>query len=185
MTASEDTWASIILSTEAPRKVWQAIFDRLRGIALADPTPAELHRQTITPDRLLAESAWSLWQDFAAHAPKVVDELRAFWTSATASGTAILILDGLSLRELPLIANAADARGVTPTRVEVRGAQVPTETDQFAAALGLPARSKLFNNKPPGTFIFSGPDTHTDVLDAPVRGLRWLRADIAASVPLA
>jgi hypothetical protein len=33
--------------------------------------------------------------------------------------------------------------------------------------LGLPGRSKLFNNQPPASFIFSGPDVHTDVLDSP------------------
>ncbi|MFH0982622.1 MAG: hypothetical protein V2A79_13950 [Planctomycetota bacterium] len=178
MTGSTDTWASIILSTETPRTVWQAIFDRLREIALADPAPAELHRDTIVPDRLLAESAWSLWQDFAAHAPKVIERLREFWTSATASGTAALILDGLSLRELPLIVNAAKAHGITPARIEVCGAEVPTETDQFAAALGIPARSKLYNNKPPGTFIFAGSDTYTDIMDAPFE-------DCVASVPTA
>ena len=167
MMAAADAWANIILSREEPRQVWESIFSRLRDLALDDPAPAELHRQTIGPDRLLAESAWSLWQDFAAHAPKVVEELQAFWSATTASGTAVLILDGLSLRELPLIVNAAKTRGIPPVRIEVCGSQVPTETDQFAAALGIPARAKLFNNKPPGTFIFAGPDTSTDVLDAP------------------
>ena len=177
MTATTDSWANIILSPEEPQQVWAAIFDRLREITLADPAPAELHRQTIGPDRLLAESAWSLWHDFAAHAPKVVEELQTFWSATTASGSAVLILDGLSLRELPLIVNAAQSRDITPVRMDVRGSQVPTETDQFAAALGIPARSKLFNNKPPGTFIFAGPDTFTDVLDAPFE-------DCIGSVPL-
>ena len=79
----------------------------------------------------------------------------------------MLILDGLSLRELPLIVAAGQQRGLAPVRVEVRGAEVPTETDRFAEALGLPSRSKLYNNKAPGTFVFAGPDVYTDVLDAP------------------
>lgn len=160
-------WARIILAPQPADATWKAIFDRLRDIALASPTPQALHKATIDPDRMLAESAWSLWQEFAAHAPKVIDELKAFWSSATAAGTAILILDALSLREMPLIVGAAQKRGITPSRVEVRGAQVPTETDRFAEALGVGQRTKLFNNKAPGTFIFGGPDTHTDVLDAP------------------
>jgi hypothetical protein len=80
------------------------------------------------------------------------------------------------LRELPLLVTAAQERSIVPVRVEVRGSEVPPETDRFAAALGLPGRSKLFNNQPPGTFLFSGPDVHTDVLDAPF-------ADCVGSVP--
>ena len=53
---------------------------------------------------------------------------------------------------------------------------MPTETDRFAEALGLPGRSKLYNNKAPASFIFSGPDVYTDVLDAPF-------ADCVGSIP--
>ena len=106
-------------------------------------------------------------RDFPSHAPKVIDELKWFWTSGSLSGTAILIVDALSLRELPLIVSAAEKRGIVPVRVEVRGAEVPTETDQFAKALGVASRSKLYNNKAPGPFIFAGEDTYTDVLDLP------------------
>ena len=77
------------------------------------------------------------------------------------------MLDALSLRELPVIAAAAQKRGITPARIDARASQVPTETEAFAAALGLAGRSKLANNKAPGSFIFAGPDTHTDVLDLP------------------
>jgi hypothetical protein len=66
-----------------------------------------------------------------------------------------------------LIVAAGQQRELSPVRVDVRGAEVPTETDQFAQALGLPSRSKLYNNKAPGTFVFAGPDVYTDVLDAP------------------
>ena len=60
-----------------------------------------------------------------------------FWVSCGGgSGTAVLILDGLSLRELPLIVAAGQQRGLAPARVEVRGSEVPTETDRFAEALG-------------------------------------------------
>lgn len=73
----------------------------------------------------------------------------------------------MSLRELPLIVAAAEARSIAPSRIDVFAAQVPTDTDRFARALGLPGRSKLFNNQPPASFIFGGSDVHTDVLDAP------------------
>ena len=166
-TGATEPWVETILSARDPEAAWSHIFDRLRDLALATPSPHALYKQTVDPDRLLADSAWSLWQDFPTHAATVIDELKRFWTSGSASGTAILILDGLSLRELPLIVAAAEKRGVTPVRIEVRGSEVPTETDQFAKALGVPARSKLRNNKPPGPFIFAGEDTYTDVLDLP------------------
>lgn len=172
-------WEPLILGDQAPDLAWRAIFARLRDVALASTSAAALHRETIVPDRLLAESAWDLWQQFPAAAPKVVDGLRDFWrTSSGAAGTAILILDALSLRELPLIMAGAKKRGIEPVRCEVRGSEVPTETDQFAQALGLQNRAKLFNNRPPASFIFAGPDTHSDVIDAPF-------ADCIASVPAA
>ena len=166
--APSKDWETLLLSERPARAVWADVFARLGELALAAPSPGALHRETITPDRLLAESAWDLWQAFPAEAPKVVDSVRDFWTSSAASaGTAVLILDALSLRELPLIAAAAEKRSIHPTKLTVGGSQVPTETDQFAGALGLPQRSKLFNNQPPQSFVFGGADVHTDVLDDP------------------
>ena len=162
------SWESLVLADQSSRATWTAIFTRLRELALASPNAVALHKETIVPDRVLAESAWDLWQAFPPTAPKVIDGLKDFWSHQSGSaGSAILVLDALSLRELPIIVAAAKKAGAEPVRVEVRGSQVPTETDQFAAALGLSSRSKLFNNKPPASFIFGGPDVHTDILDAP------------------
>lgn len=171
------SWESLILSEKAAPAIWAAIFARLSEVASASSSAAVLHRETIIPDRLLAESAWDLWQAFPQDAPKVIDDLRGFWTSPTgSSGTAVLILDALSLRELSHILAGAAKRGIVPTRTTVAGSQIPTETDQFAAALGLPSRSKLFNNQPPAGFIFNGSDVHTDILEGPF-------ADCIARVP--
>lgn len=162
-----DEWRDTILGVADPAQAWNAIFDRLAHIALSSTGADALHKETIIPDRLLAEAAWNLWEEFPRCAATVIDGLKHFWVAATSSGTAVLILDGLSLRELPLIIAGASERGLAPVRVEVRGAEVPTETDRFAEALGLGSRSKLYNNQPPATFVFAGPDVHTDVLDAP------------------
>lgn len=176
-TSAAQTWESLILSERPAPAVWTDIFARLGEVALAATSPAALHRATIIPDRLLAESAWDLWQSFPTTAPKVTDALRDFWAAPSASaGTAILILDGLSLRELPLIVAAARKRGVAPVGATVRGSQVPSETEGFAAALGLSSRSKLFNNRPPQSFLFAGMDVHTDVLEEPF-------ADCVARIP--
>lgn len=175
-----DAWRDLILGRAGnvadAGSTWRSIFARLKQLALATPDPLTLHRQLVAPDCLLADSAWDLWEQFRPAAPSAVDELKRFWWAGSATGTAVLILDGLSLRELPLIVAAATERGISPLGVEVRGAEVPTETDQFAEALGIAGRSKLFNNRAPAGFIFSGTDVHTDVLDAPF-------ADCVASLP--
>lgn len=173
---SAEQWTELILGAGDPGKVWSSVFGCLKSLALSDLSASALHKETVLPDRLLAESAWSLWQEFPQHAPSVIAELKQFWRSSTSSGTAVLILDGLSLRELPHIIKAAQERGVPIERVEVRAAEVPTETNRFAEALGLTNRAKLQNNQAPDTFIFSGPDVYTEVLDAPF-------ADCVGSVP--
>jgi hypothetical protein len=173
-----EEWVSLILNASDPAETWSAIFSWLRDLALTNPGAAALHRETITPDRLLSETAWSLWEDFPRCAQTVVDELKGFWTNMPSTGTAVLVLDGLSLRELPLIVQGGERRGITPRRVEVRGAEVPTETNRFAEALGLPGRAKLYNNQASASFIFSGPDVYTDLVDSPF-------ADCVGSIPAA
>jgi hypothetical protein len=175
-TPATTDWPALIFSGHDPGATWHGLFDRLRDLALADPGGKALHTDLTIPDRLLAECAWDLWTDFHAYAPRVAIELQHFWTAASPFGTAVLLLDGLSLRELPLLVQAAEKRGTRPVRVAVRGAEVPTETDRFAAALGLSARAQLAGNRPPSGFAFAGPDVFTDVLDAPF-------ADCLSSVP--
>ena len=53
-----------------------AIFRRLGELALSTPKSAALHQETVVPDRLLAESAWNLWEEFPANAPSVISELK-------------------------------------------------------------------------------------------------------------
>jgi hypothetical protein len=113
----------------------------LRDLALEAPGVNALHHDLVDADRLLAESAWSLWEEFPSHAPSVIDALKQFWAATSPFGTAVLVLDALSLRELPLLLGAAGRRGVSPTRVEVLASEVPTDTDRFAAALGIAGRS--------------------------------------------
>ncbi|MGC8541918.1 MAG: hypothetical protein ACP5QA_15005, partial [Phycisphaerae bacterium] len=161
------SWQDIICADQPAAATWTHIFQRLQTLALAATSPATLHRETVTPDRLLAETAWDLWQQFPT-AASVVAGIRDFWQPPiTSAGTAVLILDALSLRELPLIINGVKKRGIEPANISVRASSVPTETDQFAAALGLSGRARLAHNQPPASFIFNGPDVHTDVLADP------------------
>ena len=166
MIASNADWIQIILGRSDAESTWKTILDSLRDLALQSK-PGMLDRMTVAPDRLLANGAWNLWEDYIHHAPLAANQLKRFWTSTAASGTAILILDGLSLRELPIIVAAGKERGVAPLRTEAFGSQVPTDTDRFAEAVGLSNRSKLSNNKAPASFVFSGADVYSDVLDNP------------------
>ena len=167
MTNAAFQWVDVIVGKDDSASAWNGIFASLLEVALQSIKSGALDKATVVPDRLLANTAWNLWEDFHHYAPTVIDELKKFWVQTTAAGTAVLVLDALSLRELPIILTAGKDRGLTPLRVEALGSQVPSDTDQFAQELGLPGRSKLFNNHAPASFIFSGPDVHTDVLDSP------------------
>lgn len=158
-------WSEVIFGDQDPKTTWNRIFDALKEQALSTNKASQLDRSTVVPDRLLSESAWNLWNEFPAYAPTVIDELKQFWVQSGPDGTAVLLLDALSLRQLPMLIAGAKKRNIQPTRVEVRGIEIPTETNRFAAALGISSRSKLFGNNPPGGFIFQ--DTYTDVLESP------------------
>lgn len=161
------SWENVILLDADSTSVWRNIMDRVREIAAAAKNAGELQRALVPADRLLAESAWELWGAYSAHAVGTVDSLKSFWARPTPTGKAILILDALSLRELPLLARAAEAHSVEPTTLGVTGSPIPADTDRFAREMGVPSRSAIANNRAPGGFIFASGDTYTDSVDLP------------------
>ena len=60
--------------------------------------------------------------------------------------TPVLVLDGLSLRELPWLLQGAKERGFTLHEVSANASELPGETNEFARALGFGSRSQLQNN---------------------------------------
>ncbi|MCF8075074.1 MAG: hypothetical protein K9K63_11470 [Desulfotignum sp.] len=158
-------WHGIILDSPSPGAAWADIFSALHDLSTSCASPVTLHDATVVPDRLLAESAWELWEAFPAHAEKASDCLKS-WT-AEGSGKAVLILDALSLRELPILIGAAEARGIQPLRVKVTASECPSTTDHFAGSLGLPSRSALANNAKPGTWALFKGNCYTDVISLP------------------
>jgi hypothetical protein len=162
-------WAEIILRRRDPGAAWADIFAALQAVALNTASPVTLHDATVAPDRLLAEAAWELWEAYPEQAEKTSENLKT-WTNQEAgpsAGKAALIVDALSLREMPYILGAAEARGIAPALIKVTGAECPSSTDQFAASLGLPARAALAHDgKPRGFALFSG-NCRTDVLHMP------------------
>lgn len=158
-------WNRIILDTHSPEAAWQEIFSELQGVAMSGVSPVTLHDATTTPDRLLAEAAWDLWEAYPTAAVKTSQHLKS-WATGSAE-KAVLILDALSLRELPIILGAAKARGIKPRKVAVTGSECPSSTDHFAKSLGLPSRSALAHDGKPGTFALFAEGCYTDVSNLP------------------
>lgn len=158
-------WTGIILDSQSPATAWGEICASLLSLARQSSSPVALHDATVVPDRLLAEAAWGLWEAFPEYAEKTSQHLKNW--SNQASGKAILILDALSLRELPILLGAAEARGIKPVQIKVSGSECPSTTDQFAKSIGLPSRSALANNGKPGTFALFVGNCYTDVVSLP------------------
>jgi hypothetical protein len=95
-------------------------------------------------DLLLGSGAWDLWEQFDPAVPRAAD-VAAEWWSSRGSGRAVLILDGLSLREVPWLLEGAAARGFAVRSLGPAGAEIPGETSAFARGLGFGQRSNLEN----------------------------------------
>lgn len=100
-------------------------------------------------DLFLAGAGWDLWRAFAqpevCGIERTADRLARWWAEPY-SAKAVLILDGLSLRELPWLLQGAQERGYSVHGVSATASEVPGETDEFAKALGWNSRSQLQNN---------------------------------------
>jgi hypothetical protein len=75
----------------------------------------------------------------------------------------VLILDGLSLREVPWLLTGAEKHGFTIQEARPTGAELPADTTPFAKSLGLAQRSVLGNNGAGGTHKLTG--ARTDCTD--------------------
>jgi hypothetical protein len=94
------------LLTEPGAIAWSIIFDelwaRLSVPIHGDPASELVRRDKMIEslDLVLSSSAWDLWNVFEACAPSNAKQIEAFW-SETHGGKAVLLLDALSLREVP------------------------------------------------------------------------------------
>ncbi|MCZ2342045.1 MAG: hypothetical protein LC104_09660 [Bacteroidales bacterium] len=140
------------VTTAPPQEAWQAITAYLWEQFSAPIAPAAADAEVVRRDKDLNEldnvisgSAWELWSHFEACIPKASDSLVSFWGS-NPDGRAILILDGLSLRETPWLLTEAERRGYKIRDAGCRGSELPAETTPFAKSLGFSQRSALDNN---------------------------------------
>lgn len=157
-------WTDIILDTPDPALAWTKMFERLLDISRSCTSPVALHEQTVVPDRLLAEAGWEMWEAYQSVAPLTSAKLKEWCDGAVPTGRAVLILDALSLRELPLILGGAETRDIPVSRVMATGAECPPTTDQFAKAIGAPSRKSLENDAKSKSFKLLADPLYTDVL---------------------
>jgi hypothetical protein len=87
------------------------------------------------------------------------------WWSEHDQGRAVLILDALSLREIPWLIAGAEARGLKVGNARATGAELPPDTTPFAKALGFGQRSSLGNNGAGGAHKLQGARTETTDID--------------------
>ena len=116
MTAERDPRLDSVL-TAPPKEAWQVIFEKLWEIFSgpltsqhAEQEVAERERKVSEIELLLSSSAWELWREFESSVPRTAQSIIDFWNSTT-DGKAVLILDGLSLRESPWLLQEAKRRG--------------------------------------------------------------------------
>lgn len=133
-------------------QAWQAIFEKLYETFspsirpdFADAITTERDKSIEKLDNTLAGSAWELWQQFEQNTRLTSQHLKQFWENRP-DGKAILILDALSLRELPWLIEQATKRGFTLHQSCVTAAEIPGNTNPFAKALGFGQRSSLEHN---------------------------------------
>lgn len=157
------------LTNGTPEDAWRVIINNAVEIA-AKPlatgnAPSEVtkrDREIGTLDHFLATSGWDLWQAFGDTVERTSDRLVRWWAEPY-SAKAVLILDGLSLRELPWLLQGAKERGFTLHEVTANASELPGETNEFARALGFGSRSQLQNNG--GGMAHKLTPTHTECVD--------------------
>lgn len=133
-----DVWPKIFFA------LWTRFSEPIRRDLAAAKT-AERDQGIKPLDDVLAGSAWDLWSQFETSAPKTVNALKEFWQRQT-TPKAVLILDALSLREVPWVLEGAQERGYTIHSAGATGSELPGDTTPFAKALGFGQRANLQNN---------------------------------------
>ena len=155
--SAKEAWATIVSnaveiasSPLATNKAPSEVINRDREIGLLD--------------HFLASSSWDLWQAFGDSVERTSDRLVRWWEEPY-SAKAVLILDGLSLREMPWLLQGAKERGFTLHEVAAYASELPGETNEFAQALGFNSRSQLQNNG--GGFLHKLQSAATECVDMP------------------
>jgi hypothetical protein len=115
-------------------------------------------------DHFLSTTGWDLWQSFGNTVERTSAHLTRWW-EAPFTAKAVLILDGLSLRELPWLLQGAKEHCFTIHGITANSSELPGKTNEFAQALNFSNRSQLQNNG--GGLKHKLYPAHTDCVDLP------------------
>lgn len=137
--ASVDAWTALF------RHAWTVCAAELTGGNRVMHEIPRRDRELAAADLFLSSAGWELWTSYLASVPRTGEALSQWWTSRS-PGRAVLILDSLSLREVPWLLQEAAARGYKVHQARPTGAELPADTTSFARALGLSHRGSLANN---------------------------------------
>lgn len=159
------------LTTDSAEDAWRAIVSNAVDIAskplVVGNAPSEVikrDREIGALDHFLSSSGWDLWQAFGDTVERTSDRLGKWWNEPY-SAKAVLILDGMSLRELPWLLQGAKEHGFALHQVTATASELPGETNEFARALGFSSRSQLQNNG--GGLAHKLQPAHTECVDMP------------------
>ncbi|AOI68917.1 hypothetical protein [Burkholderia ubonensis] len=159
------------LTRGSAEEAWRVIINKAVEIAskplAAGNAPSEVIRRDREIggfDHFLSSIGWDLWQAFGNTVERTSDRLERWWAEPYGA-KAVLILDGLSLRELPWLLQGANERGFTLHEVTANASELPGETNEFARALGFGSRSQLQNNG--GGLAHRLQPAHTECVDMP------------------
>lgn len=141
---------TLIVSDSA--KAWQRMIDVAVKVNSEPLLGKNITSQVIKRERMvgilddfLSSCAWDLWQNFGTVVQRNSDRLAEWW-KIRYGAKCILILDGLSLRELPWLIEGAKTHGFITHCLTAFGAEIPCKTNMFAHSLGFSSRSELQNN---------------------------------------
>src|SRR4051812_27964956 len=95
------------VTAQPPEQAWASVTDHLWQEFSAsipehhpDAEVVKRDRGLTELDNIISASSWDLWESFDTTVPKTSHAIIDFWNN-TQGGKAVLILDGLSLREVP------------------------------------------------------------------------------------
>jgi len=136
--SSKEAWGKIVEQT-------LAICTPSLNIETAAGDVTRRDREVGNFDHFLSSAAWDLWRSFGRDVERTSDRLARWWKEPY-TAKAVLILDGLSLRELPWLIEGAEKHGFTLHNVDAHASEMPSDTNSFAKAIGVGSRSKMQND---------------------------------------
>lgn len=162
--SATDAWGVIV-------KTAMEISSKPLAVGNAPSEVIKRDREIGALDNFLSASGWDLWNSFGDAVERTSDRLARWWAEPF-SAKAVLILDGLSLRELPWLLQGAKERGFKLHEVSANASELPGETNEFARALGFGSRSQLQNNG--GGLAHRLQPAQTESLDMPWKDCQGL-----------